>query len=90
MEYKGFNISDIDTVLLYDILQELKEIKAALGKPEPVADNLKIGDSVSEEKPVKANVAANKKENKVCKHCGKSHDKPVDYAMCAKRKENKI
>lgn len=27
MEYKGYNISDIETLLLHDILQELKELR---------------------------------------------------------------
>lgn len=25
------------------------------------------------------------KKNKICKHCGKTHEKPIDYANCANK-----
>jgi hypothetical protein len=49
MEYKGFNISDTETLLLYDILQELKEIRLELAElKKPVG---KTQEAIPEVKP---------------------------------------
>lgn len=47
MEYKGYNVSEVNSVLLLDILEELKSLKEML-KPMPIVEACK---PVTEVKP---------------------------------------
>jgi hypothetical protein len=49
MEYKGFNISDTETLLLHDILQELKEIRLELAELKKSVE--KPQEAILEAKP---------------------------------------
>lgn len=75
MQYKGYNISDTDSVLLYDILLELKSIKEMLTPKQisiveahkPVTEVKAKADTITKEtikkptkKPVKSKVTKNK------------------------------
>lgn len=72
-ELRREQMCDRNEILMFDILQELKNISAKLDGYKPI------------EKPI---VKIEKPKGKVCKHCGEVHERPVDYANCGRKKRS--
>lgn len=79
MEVKREHLIDKRDILLFDILKEIRELKALVGPKEEVAG----GVPQPKEKVVEAKPQPKKKYK--CKTCGKEYDRSVDVATCAKK-----
>lgn len=83
--YRPYGFTDL---ILVEIYNKLCDIENKLGKPQEALQEANMPVDIiplpETEKPKET--PAEEKQNKVCKHCGKTHERPVDYAQCAKKK----
>jgi hypothetical protein len=72
-------------MLLFDILEELKAIRADLSQLKLVNENISINEEISEQE----SLCEAEKPLLTCKHCGGEHARSIDIVNCGKRKKKK-
>ncbi len=72
-------------MLLFDILEELKAIRADLSHFKLVNENISIKEEIIQPETVSASTEL----SLMCKHCGGKHARSIDIVNCGKRKKKK-